>query len=262
MSRFSRLAEAFDAYAVDFDDTVGDSEVVRSLRRRVYERVRHRCAPGGRILDINCGTGTDCVMLSGMGYETTGIDISPAMIDRARAKAADSSQFKVLPFERASELGEGVFDLVLSNNSGLNCAMELRPVFEQVHRVLRPGGWLLIVVMPPFSLWEMVAGLARFDVTYAFRRRRVTTADIKGYHVPLQYWGVQAIRSSASQLFELASVRGLNVMSPSPNSHQFSRRTPGLSRILGWMDRAIGRLPGLRRWGDQILVELRRRDRG
>jgi hypothetical protein len=119
---------------------------------------------------------------------------------------------------------------------------------------------LVIVVMPPFSLWEMFAGLARFDSAYAFRRTRVSTANIEGHDVPLRYWGVRAIRTSADRRFEVARVRGLNVLSPSPNSHTFAGRTPGISRILGQIDRAVGCVPGVRNWGDQLLVELMRMD--
>lgn len=258
MTDRDRLAEAFDAYAVDFDETVGDSEVVRRLRRRIYARVRSRLPAGGSILDINCGTGTDCLALQAMGYETTGIDVSAAMIDRARAKASGRSRFEVLPFERVGELGDGRFDLVLSNNSGLNCALDLKDVLEGVHRVLRPDGWLVMVVMPPFSLWETVAGLARADTAYAFRRRHLRTANVAGHSVPIRYWGVSAVRAAAVPGFEVARLRGLNVLAPSPNSHTFARMSPKITRLLEPIDRFIGTIPVVRSWGDQILLELRR----
>ena len=39
-------------------------------------------------LDVGCGTGSLSVMLAGLGYHVTGIDLSPAMLARAEAKAA------------------------------------------------------------------------------------------------------------------------------------------------------------------------------
>src|SRR5204863_8264021 len=41
----------------------------------------------GTVLDIGCGTGSLSVVLAGLGYEVTGIDLSPEMISLANAKA-------------------------------------------------------------------------------------------------------------------------------------------------------------------------------
>ena len=43
----------------------------------------HRCK---NVVDIGCGTGNHSVRLSKLGYEVTGVDISPAMLKRARSK--------------------------------------------------------------------------------------------------------------------------------------------------------------------------------
>src|SRR5690606_7266233 len=49
-----------------------------------------RLPPGARVLDAGCGTGHFAIAFAERGYTIDGIDISPAMIERARANANDA----------------------------------------------------------------------------------------------------------------------------------------------------------------------------
>jgi SAM-dependent methyltransferase len=64
---------------------------------------------GKRALDFGCGAGRSARFLKSLGFETTGIDISPSMLEQARA--ADPDGMYVADF---SELGEKAFDLILA----------------------------------------------------------------------------------------------------------------------------------------------------
>ncbi len=70
---------------------------------------------GGRVLDLACGIGRHSVLLSKMGYQVTGIDISPLFIEKAREYAAaenSEARFVVGDALDVSELlaGERLFD--------------------------------------------------------------------------------------------------------------------------------------------------------
>ena len=70
---------------------------------------------GGRVLDLACGIGRHSVLLSKMGYQVTGIDISPLFIEKAREYAAaenSEARFVVGDALDVSELlaGERPFD--------------------------------------------------------------------------------------------------------------------------------------------------------
>src|SRR5690242_13755698 len=48
-------------------------------------------AAGGPLLDLACGTGRMALRMAALGYQVTGVDITPEMIARARQKAAQQA---------------------------------------------------------------------------------------------------------------------------------------------------------------------------
>jgi SAM-dependent methyltransferase len=110
--------------------------------------------PGGRLLDVGCGTGRHAVPLAAAGLRVTGIDLSPAMLalaaDRAHAAgvALDllEADARRLPdhLERVDAaicLCEGAFCLVAA---GVEPFAHDRAILAGIHRVLRPGGRLVL----------------------------------------------------------------------------------------------------------------------
>ncbi len=97
-----------------------------------------------RILDVCCGTGTMCEMLTNEEFEMAGLDISPGMIKEARRKAA--KQKKDIRYEvmDASTFDmHDTYDAVLSFFDSLNNITEparLQMAFNQVAYHLAPGG--------------------------------------------------------------------------------------------------------------------------
>jgi arsenite methyltransferase len=108
-----------------------------------------RLAPGERVLDLGSGAGTDSLVAAQMVGEhghVTGIDMTPEMLSKARAAAAEmgaanvefvESEAEQLPFADAS------FDVVISNGV-IDLIPDKDAVFAEVFRVLRPGGRIQI----------------------------------------------------------------------------------------------------------------------
>jgi ubiquinone/menaquinone biosynthesis C-methylase UbiE len=72
--------------------------------------------PGERVLDIGCGTGNHLIMFSKMGLDVSGVDASPQMLEKARARLGHKSNFKIgmaedLPFD------DNEFDLAVLINT-------------------------------------------------------------------------------------------------------------------------------------------------
>jgi SAM-dependent methyltransferase len=108
-----------------------------------------RLEPGRRVLDLGSGAGTDSLVAAQMVGErghVTGIDMTPAMLAKARAAAAEMGLSNVefvggeaerLPFPDES------FDVVISNGV-IDLIPDKDAVFAELHRVLVPGGRMQI----------------------------------------------------------------------------------------------------------------------
>ena len=98
--------------------------------------------PGSRALDLACGTGDIAFALAARGARVSGLDITPRMLQLARAKpsaravAFVAGDMMALPFPDAS------FDLV-TTGYGIRNVPRIEPALDEIRRVLRPGGLLL-----------------------------------------------------------------------------------------------------------------------
>jgi len=108
-----------------------------------------RLAEGDRVLDLGSGAGTDSLIAAQMVGEqgrVTGIDMTPAMLDKARAAAAQMGATNVEFVESEAEqlpFADGSFDVVISNGV-IDLIPDKDAVFAELYRVLTPGGRLQI----------------------------------------------------------------------------------------------------------------------
>jgi SAM-dependent methyltransferase len=149
------LRAAFDREAQSWHRRHGSGPLVRLVRRWRTRRLLRACRldRGARVLDVGCGTGEQLLELLPRIAEATGIDISPAMIARARALAAargadDRLRFAVLAIEEAEPPELGLFDAVLFVGS-LEHVADQRLALARAASLLRPGGRLAVVAPHP-----------------------------------------------------------------------------------------------------------------
>ncbi len=99
------------------------------------------------LLDIACGEGSFAVAMSKLGYDVTGIDQSPKMIELARERAREEKapvtfiveDMRSIPFEAEYDLCTCFFD---SLNYMLR-VNDLQEAFQNAYRALRPGGYYI-----------------------------------------------------------------------------------------------------------------------
>jgi arsenite methyltransferase len=108
-----------------------------------------RLAPGERVLDLGSGAGTDALIAAQMVGEqgrVTGIDMTPEMLVKARAAAAEMGASNVEFVESEAErlpFPDESFDVVISNGV-VDLIPDKDAVFGELFRVLVPGGRLQI----------------------------------------------------------------------------------------------------------------------
>lgn len=111
----------------------------------------YRIDPAGRdVLEFGCNVGGSAVVLAALGARVTGVDVDPAMVAIAdaniarhglsgRARALHVADTRALPMADAS------IDVALANSVLEYVApAHLDRVLAELHRVLRPGGLLLV----------------------------------------------------------------------------------------------------------------------
>lgn len=100
--------------------------------------------PGSDVLDIACGTGAmlEAVKAAHPGAKLTGVDVSPEMLACARRRLPDGVMFEAAPADDLP-FPDGGFDTVITTNS-FHFFRAPETALREMHRVLRPGGALVI----------------------------------------------------------------------------------------------------------------------
>jgi SAM-dependent methyltransferase len=124
-------------------------ETVESFAGVANHRTLGRIDPGEVVLDLGCGAGTDLLIaaqMTGPDGRVIGVDMTTTMLERARVSAASMGLTDVKLYEALIEslpVEDASVDVVISNGV-LDLVPDKEAVFDEIDRVLRPGGRLQI----------------------------------------------------------------------------------------------------------------------
>jgi len=106
-----------------------------------------RLVPGEHVVDVGSGAGFDSFIAAGQvgpHGQVVGVDMTTEMLEKSRETASglgfDDVSF-VDGFAEELPVGDGWADAVISNGV-INLCADKRAVFDEIHRVLKPGGVL------------------------------------------------------------------------------------------------------------------------
>lgn len=171
MSFFDPIANEYDLW---YEKPLGKfvDEVETKLALELFQP-----KPGMYVLDVGCGTGNFSIKLAKLGVKVVGIDISEEMLKIAREKAKrfglqiEFVKMDVYSLQFPSDHFDGVFSMAT-----FEFIHEPKRAFEEMMRVLKPSGHLLIGTINKDSPWgELYEERAKQDPTSVFRHASFKT---------------------------------------------------------------------------------------
>jgi SAM-dependent methyltransferase len=134
----------YDGYAEWYEQWIGDAPPLIASHACLLPAMT-----GDRVLDIACGQGRMSRYLARSGADVTGIDISAAMLGKARAAGPETITYIHADVARHPAWWDGrPFD-------GCTCELALMDIddlagtLSTVTAVLRPGGWFVASIVHP-----------------------------------------------------------------------------------------------------------------
>ena len=222
-----------------------------------YERERHlpyhrmlddlevelveRYARGKDVLEVGCGTGLILGRVAKFAASAKGIDLSPGMLEKAKARGLDVAQASAteLPFPDAS------VDVAYSFKV-LAHVPDIAHAMAEMARVVRPGGWVIAEFYNARSLRRLVKALKPPSAVSE------TTHD---EHVYTRYDDARAIESYLPRDLEWVTTRGIRVITPVAGV----LRVPVVGAAVRWAEHRLADLPVARDVGGFLVAVCKRR---
>jgi SAM-dependent methyltransferase len=139
------IVPSYDAIADDYAGQYFDELDGKPFDREWLDRFAASVAGRGRVCDVGCGPGQIARYLAAKGVDACGIDAAPSMITTAR-RLNPTLEFQEGDFF-ALPLADGALAGIAAFYCLIHCARgELGRAVAELHRVLQPGGRLLMTV--------------------------------------------------------------------------------------------------------------------
>lgn len=168
----------YTAFASVYDRLMADVDY-QGWARFYHALMERYGLPRGKVCECACGTGSITIPLSRMGYQMTGVDLSPDMLFEASQKARRSGA--MIPFVRQDMRQLHLhrqMDAVLCTNDGLNYlkdTAELTDFLRAAYRAVREGGGLFMDFSTPYKLQNVLGdhfiGDETEDIAYLWQNR-------------------------------------------------------------------------------------------
>ncbi len=141
------IRKQYNNFANEFSTNHNIGENSNNKNRVEFYEFLNVLTSSQKVLDLCCGDGYDASQYKNKGLDVSAIDASDELIKIAQ-KNYPGIDFKVglaenLPYENNS------FDAVVSKYSIMTSA-DMNPSFQEVHRVLKQGGYFIYLMTHPF----------------------------------------------------------------------------------------------------------------
>jgi SAM-dependent methyltransferase len=148
-----RFRDDYEKFFTDYDDFRYQNE------RHLPACLEALDVAGKRVLEIGLGEGADAERLIRHGASWSGIDLTAESIERVRTRLT----LRDLPYEELRQgsvlslpFADNTYDMVFSHGV-LHHVPDIRQAQNEIHRVLRPGGELVVMMYARWSLNYLVS---------------------------------------------------------------------------------------------------------
>lgn len=258
----------FDTYSISYDADFTETAVGKAQRNRVCKLLSEVLPKNESIdiLEVNCGTGADAVWLANQGHRVLATDVSSEMIAISKQKSLENSlnlQFQIAGFQDIGSISKpNSFDLIFSNFGGLNCISEndLQKFLATAHQLLKPGGSLVMVIMPRFCIWETGYYLLKFQPNTAFRRwRSKAIVNLWGSEFWVYYHNPSRVLDLGKEIFKLKKQASVGLFLPPSYLSGFFKNKPGLLKFLNRLEILFAEIPLFTAFSDHYFLHLKKR---
>lgn len=143
-SNAERVDQAYTEWASSYDKYARLNNMAIRKVHPAFDRMLKKEAEGKVGLDLGCGTGLVTQIASKYAKEIIGIDRNKAMLNEANEKTSLGAKMIFIQEDMTEKLDfpDQKFDFVISSLA-INHIENIEPVFNEVYRVLKPGGFFI-----------------------------------------------------------------------------------------------------------------------
>jgi|RhiMetdeSRZDD1v2_1073273.scaffolds.fasta_scaffold298892_1 ubiquinone/menaquinone biosynthesis C-methylase UbiE len=259
------IAALFNEMADEYDQL--EDEWYPHLFRQIEKIIRIHFSKGKGLtaLDVGCGTGLQTFLLDALGYETTGIDIAAALIERALLKSQrdDSAPRFVMASAVNIPFRDNSFDVVSCCGSTLSFIPQYPRALAEMGRVVQKKGHIILEVEQRWNLdlmWGFIDSVTGGRLGYeqslseawhdlfALPKEGImlnypfTRLDEKVEYLPLRCFTLTELRQASEavglKILKIYGVHAITNLFPSTWLHEpkLPSAVRYLAHVLAWID--------------------------
>ena len=262
-----QASAAFSAQAPEFDELYGKDKIVQYKRDRVHAHTLSLLPAHANILELNAGTGEDAIFFARAGHTVHATDISEGMQQQLKAKVEQAGLSEKISTELCSFTSlenlayKGPYDCIFSNFAGLNCTNEMEKILLSFDTLLKPGGAVVMVVLPSFCLWEtLLVFKGKFKT--AFRRffsSKGRKAKVNGIPFMCWYHSPKKLLHLMENKYALTGLEGLCTIVPPSYIEHFAEKYPKLFAYLVQKENKFKAYWPWKYIGDYYIISFRKK---